>query len=288
MKIGVVFPQTEYGNDRAAIRDFAQSAEGLGYDYVVAYDHVLGVNPDRPEGFRGPYTFEAPFQEPFVLFSYMAGVTFTLGFVSGVLVLPQRQTPLVAKQAATLDVLSGGRLRLGVGVGWNEVEYRGMGEDFHNRGRRIEEQVELLRRLWTEPLVKFDGRWHQLPDVGINPLPVQRPIPIWFGGRADILIRRIARIGDGWILGSLSSQNAEPMLDRLETYLQEAGRSRADIGIQARLYYGEGVPDLWTRDIETWRNLGVEYLEMVTMGSALNSPEEHLGALRRFAEEAGL
>ncbi|HLE13905.1 MAG TPA: TIGR03619 family F420-dependent LLM class oxidoreductase, partial [Anaerolineales bacterium] len=172
MEIGLVYPQTEFGDDPAAIRDYAQMAEGLGFSHVLAFDHVLGANPDRPGGWKGPYTYQTPFHEPFVLFSYMAGVTNTLGFATGIIILPQRQTALVAKQAATLDVLSSGRLRVGVGLGWNEVEYAALGQDFHSRGRRIEEQVTLLRRLWTQPLVNFEGRWDTIPDAGINPLPV--------------------------------------------------------------------------------------------------------------------
>ena len=181
MKIGVVFPQTEIGNDPAAIRDYAQTAEGLGFTHVLAYDHVLGANPDRPGGWSGPYTYLTPFHEVFVLFSYLAGLTQRLELVTGILILPQRQTALVAKQAASLDVLSGGRLRLGVGLGWNEVEYTALNEDFHNRGKRIEEQVALLRRLWTEPLVDFKGQWHTIPDAGHQPAagPAAHPDLVW-------------------------------------------------------------------------------------------------------------
>ena len=199
MKLGVVFPQTEIEHSPAAIRDYAQAAEDLGYDYLLAYEHVLGANPERPGGWRGPYTHLHSFFEPFVLFSYLAGLTHRLQFTTGILILPQRQTVLVAKQAATLDALSGGRLRLGIGIGWNAIEYEALGEDFHTRGRRIEEQVELLRLLWTEPLVSFQGREHILSDAGIKPLPVQRPIPIWFGGSSDPVLRRMARLGDGWM-----------------------------------------------------------------------------------------
>jgi probable F420-dependent oxidoreductase len=180
MQIGVVFPQTEIGNDPAAIRDYAQAAVGLGFSHVLAYDHVLGANPQRPGGWSGPYTHLTPFHEVFVLFGYLAAVTHQLGLTAGVIILPQRQTALVAKQAASLDVLSGGRLRLGVGLGWNEVEYTSLNENFHNRGKRIEEQVELMRKLWTDPLVNFKGKWHTIPDAGLNPLPVQRP-PSRFG-----------------------------------------------------------------------------------------------------------
>jgi probable F420-dependent oxidoreductase len=199
MHFGAIYPQTEYPPDPIAVRDFAQAVEELGYAYVVAYDHVLGANPDRPGGWKGPYTHESAFLEPFVLFSHMAACTSRLGFLTGILILPQRQTVLVAKQAATLDVLCEGRLRLGVGLGWNEVEYVALGQDFHRRGRRMDEQLEVLRRLWTEPLVTFEGREHRIPDAGLNPLPRQRPIPIWFGGHDDRALRRAARFGGGWI-----------------------------------------------------------------------------------------
>ncbi len=208
MHIGLVYPQTEYPPDPAAVRDYAQAAEALGYSHVLAYDHILGANPDRPGGWTGPYTYRDPFMEPFLLFTYMAAVTTRLGFIPGILILPQRETTLVAKQAAVLDVLCGGRLRLGVGTGWNEVEYIAAGYDFHTRGARQEEQIEVLRRLWTQELVTFKGRWHDIPDAGLNPLPVQRPIPIWLGGHADVVLRRIARLGDGWLPGFRTAEAA--------------------------------------------------------------------------------
>ena len=199
MKFGVVYPQVEFGNDFKAVRDYATLAEELGYHHVLAYDHVLGANPERPGGWNGPYTHQTPFQEPLVLFAFMAGVTTRIRFTTGIIILPQRQTALVAKQAATLDVLSGGRLRLGVGIGWNEVEYSALNQDFHNRGRRIEEQVEVLRLLWQQPLVTYSGRWHTIPDAGLNPLPIQQPIPIWFGGHSEPVLKRTARLDDQMI-----------------------------------------------------------------------------------------
>lgn len=185
LNIGVVFPQTEFGHDAGALKDYAQTAGGLGYTHILAYDHVLGANPSRPGGWSGSYTFDTPFLEPFVLFSFLAAVTSKIGLTTGVIILPQRQTALMARQAATLDAISGGRVRLGVGLGWNEVEYIALNEDFHTRGRRIEEQVTVLRELFTRPLVVYSGRWHTIPDAGMNPLPVQQPIPIWFGGHAE-------------------------------------------------------------------------------------------------------
>jgi probable F420-dependent oxidoreductase len=284
MKIGVVFPQTEIGNDPAAIRDYAETAEGLGYSHMLAYDHVLGANPDRPGGWAGPYTFQTPFHEVFVLFSFLAGITRRIELVTGILILPQRQTALVAKQAASLDLLSGGRLRLGVGLGWNEVEYTGLNEDFHNRGKRIEEQVALLRRLWTEPLVDFKGQWHTILDAGINPLPVQRPIPIWFGGHAEPVLRRIARLGDGWMLNYHDPAEARPTLDLLGRFLEEAGRSRSQIGIEPRLSYGVGDPKTWETLMVGWQAEGATHLSFNTMGSGFKTPQEHIQAIRKFAE----
>src|SRR5918992_2832003 len=200
MKVGVVFPQTEIGSDAPAIRDYAQAAEELGFRHVLAYDHVIGANPTSRPGWKPAYSHLDKFHEPFVLFGYLAGVTTKIELVTGIIILPQRQTVLVAKQSATLDILSGGRLRLGIGIGWNPVEYEALGENFKNRGRRSEEQIEVMRRLWTHELVSFEGKWHRITDAGLNPLPIQRPIPIWFGGYVDPVLRRIGRMADGWVM----------------------------------------------------------------------------------------
>ena len=282
--IGVFFPQAEFGSDAGAIRDYAQAAEDLGFTHIAAYEHVLGANPDRPGGWHGPFTYEASFHEPFVLYSFMAAVTRTLGFVTRILILPQRQTALVAKQAATLDVLSGGRFRLGVGLGWNEVEYVSLGEDFHSRGCRIEEQIALLRQLWARPLVTFSGRWHTIPDAGLNPLPVQRPIPIWMGGHADAVLRRVARMADGWMPNYGSAAEAEPSLEKLDQYLAEAGRTRDSLGIEVSLPYGDGRPDVWTTLIRDWRAVGATHFTLDTMDRGFSTPQAHLVALRTFAE----
>ena len=286
MKFGVVFPQTEIGNDPSAIRDYAQTAEGLGYQHVLAFDHVLGANPNRPGGWAGPYTFQTPFHEVFVLFAYLAGLTQRLELVTGILILPQRQTALVAKQAASLDLLSGGRLRLGVGLGWNEVEYVGLNENFHNRGARSEEQVTLLRRLWTEPLVDFKGKWHTIPDAGILPLPVQRPIPIWFGGDSEPAVRRTAHLGDGWMPNHRNPADAGPAFDLLDRFLEEAGRSRSQIGIEPRLSYGAGDVKTWETFLRGWQAYGATHLSFNTMGSGFKTPQEHMQAIRKFAEFA--
>jgi probable F420-dependent oxidoreductase len=283
MRIGAVYPQTEYGNDPAAIRDYAQTVEALGYTHVLAYDHVLGANPDRPGGWQGAYTYKNPFQEPFVLFAFMAAVTARLEFATGIIILPQRQTALVAKQAATLDVLCGGRLRLGVGIGWNEVEYVALNQNFHNRGRHIEEQVQLLRRLWTEPLVTFAGTYHTIPDAGLNPLPVQRPIPLWFGGHADVVMARIARYGDGWMPNYRRVADAQPALAALDRALAAQGRSRREFGLEARLSYGTGEQERWRTVLDEWRAAGATHITVNTMGSGFTRPDQHLAALRTFA-----
>ncbi len=286
MQTGLVYPQIEYPTDPAAVRDYAQTAEALGFTHVLAYDHVLGANPDRPGGWTGPYTYRDPFMEPFVLFTFMAAVTTRLGFIPGILILPQRETALVAKQAATLDVLCGGRLRLGVGTGWNEVEYVALAQEFSTRGRRQEEQLEVLKLLWTQELVTFKGRWHDIPDAGINPLPIQRPIPLWFGGHADVVLRRAARLGDGWLPGFRTAEAAREHLDRLDGYLAEAGRDRAAFGLEPRLHWGDGDLDVLGRAREGWRAAGATHVSLNTMGAGFRTAGEHLAAIRAFAENS--
>ena len=282
MRFGVVFPQTEIGTDAAVIRDFAQTAEALGYHHILAYDHVIGANPASRQGWRPPYTHKDSFHEPFVLFSYLAGVTKSLEFTTGVIILPQRQTVLVAKQAAALDVLSGGRLRLGIGIGWNPVEYEALGEDFKNRGRRSEEQVEVLRKLWTQELVTYEGQWHRITDAGLNPLPIQRPIPIWFGGSDDRALRRLARLGDGWFPLMGPDDTCRAAIDKIGSYAREAGRDPKSIGIESRVTIGQKSPEEWKKEIEAWKNLGAPHLAVNTMKAGLPTPTAHIEAIRRF------
>jgi probable F420-dependent oxidoreductase len=288
MKIGAIFPHVEFGTDPAAVRDFAQTVEELGFSHVGADDHVIGPNPNRPGGWTGWVTYKTAFYEPLVLFGFMAAVTRRLAFTTWILLLPQRQTVLVAKQAATLDILSEGRLRLGVGVGWNEIEYISLGADFHTRGRRLEEQVHLLRQLWTQELVDFQGQEHTIPDAGINPLPVQRPIPIWFGGQSESAIRRMARLGDGWMPLHTSVQKAQPGLDLLDRCLEDAGRSRANFGLEARLPYGSGDPVVWQQHLLDWQAAGATHVALQTTDCGFATPTAHLAALRRFAEAMDL
>lgn len=290
MRIGVVFPQTEIGNDPVAIRDYAQAAEQLGYRHLLVYDHVLGAHPDRFEhlGFRPPYTYQTPFHEPFVLFGYLAGLTTTLELVTGILILPQRQTALVAKQAAEVDVLTKGRLRLGVGVGWNPIEFEVLGEEFTNRGRRIEEQVALLRRLWTDELVDFEGKYYTVRQAGINPLPVQRPIPLWMGGMTEPVLRRTARIADGWFPQFRPGARSAETIERLRGYVRDAGRSVEDVGIEGRINLSNTPEDQWGAALEGWRDMGASHVCFNTMGVDLPSPQGHIDAIRRFKDVAGL
>jgi probable F420-dependent oxidoreductase len=288
MRVGVVFPQTEIGSDHAVIRDFAQSAEKLGYQHILAYDHVVGANPASRPGWRPPYTYLDPFHEPFVLFGFLAGTTKTIEFTTGVIILPQRQTVLVAKQAAALDVLSGGRLRLGIGIGWNPVEYEALGMNFHDRGRRSEEQVEVMRKLWTQELVTFEGRWHKITDAAINPLPVQKPIPVWFGGSDDRALRRLARLGDGWFPLVGPDEKCREMIEKIRAYAREAGRDPNAIAIEGRITFGPegGSKDWqqkWLEQIAAWKALGASHVSLNTMKAGL-SGKAHIEALGRFRE----
>jgi probable F420-dependent oxidoreductase len=288
MRIGVVFPQTEIGADPIAIRDYAQAAEELGYQHLLIYDHVLGASTANRPNWSGPYTSDTLFHEPFVLFGYLAALTKRLELVTGVIVLPQRQTALVAKQAAEIDVLSGGRLRLGVGIGWNDVEYQALGEDFRNRAARMEEQIDVLRALWTQPVVSFAGRWHQIEEAGIKPLPIQRPIPIWIGATADAGIERAGRISDGWFPQRPPDDQARAMLDRLRQAAAAAGRAPDAVGIEPRLSTSQTPEAGWARYAEDWRDLGATHLCVNTMGAGLRSPQEHIDALRRVKDALGV
>jgi probable F420-dependent oxidoreductase len=288
VRIGVVFPQTEIGQDPAVIRDYAQAVESMGYTHMLAFDSVVGANPDRPGGWDSQFTYRHAFHEPFVLFGFCAAVTRRIELVTGIIILPQRQTALVAKQAAEVDVLSGGRLRLGIGVGWNTVEFEALGENFGNRGPRVEEQLEVMRLLWTRELVTYAGRWHRVPDAGINPLPVQRPIPIWMGGDSEVVIRRMARVADGWI--TLPSFRPGPAgqqtVDRLHGLIREAGRDPAAFGLEARMALATTPVEQRAKDIAAWRAMrGITHLCVNTMGLGLPGPDEHVRTLERFKKD---
>ena len=283
MDIGVVFPQTEIGPDAGAVKAFAQTVEGLGYTHLLAYDHVLGASTRNRPDWRGPYTSESNFHEILVLFGYLAGVTERLGLVSGVVILPQRQTALVAKQAAAVDRLSNGRLRLGVGVGWNEVEYIGLNESFSNRGRRSEEQIELMRLLWTNEVVDFKGRYHEIPEAGIKPLPVQQPIPVWIGGYADVTMERIGRLADGWFPGSQPGERLTNDLAAIARSAEAAGRDPASIQMEGRINIAQLPENEWAAATEAWQAAGATHMSVVTMSKNLD-PQGHIDLIRRYAE----
>ena len=294
MRLGVSFPHPDIGTDPTVIRDFAHAAESAGFDYLSAIEHVAGAHADRfvgvDTGFAAPpYLYDYPFHEPFTLFAYLAGLTSHIEFVTSVLVLPQRQTVLVAKQAAEVSILSGGRLRLGVGVGWNHAEYEALGADFHTRGRRVAEQIVVLRKLWTEPLVSFEGEWHTLDRVGIAPLPTH-PIPIWMGGGiGETTLRRIARLADGWMPMGSSDVDSE-LMTRMQRYLEEAGREATSLGIQGGINAsGEGSD--WLTAAKRWEQLGATHLGItVSRGSGLTAMqglERAIDVKRVLAAELG-
>lgn len=291
MNVGVVFPQTEIGPDPIAIRDYVQAAEGLGYSHLIVYDHVLGADTRFHQSWTGSYTSADMFHEPLVLFGYLAAITSSLELVTAVLILGQRQTALVAKQAAEVDVLSSGRLRLGIGVGWNHVEYEALDQNFHDRGRRSEEQIALLRSLWTEEVVNFQGRWHQVAHAGINPLPVQRPIPIWMGAGArmnpvpsDRVLRRVARLADGWFPQFLPDETGGATVAKMRALAKGLGRDPSSIGMEARINISDGDPEVWQERANAWQALGATHVSVNTMRAGFRSLQDHVDAIQQFKE----
>jgi len=282
MKLGVVFPQTEIGDDPDRVAVFATTAESLGYDHIIAYDHVLGASTKNRPDWQGPYTDKSMFHEVFVLYGYLAGLTDTLELVTAVVILPQRQTALVAKQAATLDVISKGRLRLGIGTGWNPVEYEALNEDFTNRGRRSEEQIDVLRKLFAEDVISYDGEWHKITEAGLNPLPVNKHIPIWLGGMAPQVMNRVARLADGWF--PFFNPELENQLASVREMAKENDRDPTDIGIEVMVGLGEA--DTKQLDqLKKLQDMGVTHSAVVTMNVGL-SADEHIDAIKRFWEVA--
>ena len=282
MRVGVVFPQTEIGADVGAVRAYVQRVEELGYRHVLAYDHVLGADPAVHPGWRGPYDLTTTFHEPFVLFGYIAGVVTSLELVTGIIILPQRQTALVAKQAAEVDLLSRGRFRLGIGLGWNAVEYEALGQDFSTRGRRAEEQVELLRRLWTEPSVTIRGRFDRVTGAGLAPLPVQRPIPVWFGAQSERAYRRVGRLADGWFPQVPPGPKLDQARSVVEQAAVEAGRDPVGLGMEGRASWRDD-PGKLAEHAATWRQAGATHLSVNTMGAGLRTVDDHLRVLETAA-----
>jgi probable F420-dependent oxidoreductase len=289
MQLGILLPLGDIGGEPTVVREYAQAAEAIGYDFVEAPDHVVGVNAaSRPGWDRN--TSADLFHDPFVLFGFLAGLSEKLGFATGVLILPQRQAVLVAKQAACLDVLSGGRFRLGIGVGWNEAEFTALNENFHNRGRRSEEQIAVMQALWREPHVSFEGRWHTIEDAGINPLPAARKVPVWFGGHHERTLQRIARLGDGWMPNAYApGDEALAIFDRLRELTHKAGRDPAHVGLEVWVSMGTGGIADWAREARFWKEAGVSHLTLTTTFSRRHhrripgrSLADHLAALERY------
>ncbi len=282
MQVGVVFPQTEIGADGGAVRGYAQGAEELGFAHLLAYDHVLGADPAVHQGWSGPYDIESTFHEPFVVFGYLAAVT-SLELVTGVIILPQRQTALVAKQAAEVDLLTGGRFRLGVGLGWNPVEYEALGKRFDDRGARLAEQVGLLRRLWTERTVTHEGDHERVTGAGLAPLPVQRPIPVWFGAHSQPALRRAGRLGDGWFPQVPPGRRLDEARSIVEQAAAQAGRDPAGLAMEGRVTWGRGGAAEVARQVSAWREAGASHVSVNTMGAGLGSADGHLTALAAIA-----
>jgi probable F420-dependent oxidoreductase len=284
MQIGVVYPQTELRGDPTAVRRIGKAVEDLGFDHLLAYDHVLGaVHADRTPPLTGPYTEHDPFHDPFVMFAYLAGITERIGFATGILILPQRQTALVARQAADVDLLSGGRLRLGVGVGWNSVEYEALGQDFHTRGARQEEQIGLLRRLFTEPVVDFSGRFDRIDRASLVPKPA-RSIPIWLGGYGEAAFERAARLADGFMfVGGRGVEQAVEKWTALRDRVRDLGRPVDDFGADYLIAPGaSGVADL-PAQVDAWSEAGGTHVSVVTMGIGLDSIDAHIDYIASVA-----
>ncbi len=281
MQISAWFPTRDIGTDPVRIRDWAQAAEELGYDHIEVPDHVFGAT--ARDGWSPRYNEQDAFHETFVTLGFLAGVTTTIGLASGVLILPQRQTGVVAKQATQVDILSGGRLRLGVGVGWNHVEYEALNEDWKSRGTRQREQVEVLKKLWCDDLVTYQGRFHQFTEVNITPRPVQRPIPVWFGGSSDAVVKRAAQIGDGWMPIMAPDHEAEAKLEQLRNHLSDCGRDTNAFGIEGWLRMDKADPDEWSVAAEGWRKLGADIVMLYPMYRIPNL-DDQIETLRRFKE----
>jgi probable F420-dependent oxidoreductase len=287
VQIGVIFPQTEIGSDPGAVRAYAQRVEELGFAHLLAYDHVLGADPAVYRDWSGPYDLHTTFHEPMVMFGYLAAVT-RLELVTGIIILPQRQTALVAKQAAELDLLTEGRFRLGVGLGWNAVEYQALGKDFTNRGRRLSEQVRLLRRLWTEESVTFEGEYETVTGAGLCPLPVRRPLPVWFGAASRRAYERVGQLADGWFPQMRPGEELAAALAVIAEAALAAGRDPAGIGMEGRVTWRTGGAAQVVEHVGSWREAGATHVGINTMGAGLGSVDGHLAALTAAAEALGL
>jgi probable F420-dependent oxidoreductase len=287
MQIGVVFPQTEIGADVGAVRAYANRVEELGFAHLLAYDHVVGADPDVHVGWNGPYNIATTFHEPFVLFGFLAGIT-ALELVTGIIILPQRQTVLAAKQAAEVDLLTNGRFRLGIGLGWNAVEYEALGKEFTDRGKRMSEQMVLMRRLWTERTVTHEGTYDRVTGAGLAPLPVQRPIPLWIGGSSPAAYRRIGRLADGWFPQTTPGERLDEARAIVDQAATEAGRDPKQLGMEGRASWTEAGVEKLLDHVERWRAAGATHLSVNTMGAGLGAVDGHLAALAEVAAALAL
>ena len=283
MEIGVIFPQTEIGGDPGAVRAYGEALTELGYSHMAAYDHVLGGDTAVLGDLGGPYTIEHTFREPLMMFSYLAGRT-PLAFATSILIGPQRQTALLAKQAAELDLLCGGRFRLGLGIGWNKLEYDALGVPFDQRAAIFEEQIVVLRALWTQKSVTVDGRFHHITASGLAPFPLQRPIPIWIGGHAPAALRRIGRLADGWFPMHRPHGGLEQALETIRAAGAEAGRDLSGFPFEGRLEYAVRDLEKMVEHMRRWREAGATHLSVNTMHSGLDGVDAHTAALREIAE----
>jgi len=301
MRLGAILPQFEIGPDAGAVRAFAQGLEDMGLDHLILAEHVLGASRAAypPERLQGPYREDDPWHDPFVLFGFLAGITRTIAFGTSVLVLPQRQAALAAKQAAEVDILSGGRLRLGIGIGWNWVEFEALGVPYEKRGARVDEQIELMRLLWTKPIITYRGKFHTVTDAGLNPLPIQKPIPLWIGGQSDAAMRRAARTGDGWLpifpeFDPMYHKVRPWTLEKVETpdermarfkgYLKDYNRDLSTYRIESRLIHGRQNPDYWRKIVTTYRAMGVTDVTIGTVRTGFTTADAHLAAIREVRD----
>jgi probable F420-dependent oxidoreductase len=292
MEVGAIFPQTEIGTDLDEIRAFVHAVEDMGYDHIFVADHVLGADPQfyqHPS--LGRYSYHSVVHEPLVLMAYMAAITTRITLSTGILILPQRQAVLVAKQAAELDVLSGGRMRLGIGVGWNPVEFEALGQDFHTRGQRSAEQIAVMRALWTQEVVDFHGKLHDITHAGLNPLPVQRPIPIWMGVGSrttprppDTVLRRVARLADGWCPNIPTNDEGHAIVAQVHDYARAAGRDPAHLPLEGRVQIGGTSPENWSAQVQAWKALGATQVIAEARNANLTFPDEHIEVMRQFKE----
>lgn len=283
MEFGAVFPHNEIGTDPGAIKAYAQGVEALGATHLLIYDHVLGANPDRPGGWQAPYDNATAFHEPFTTFAFIAAVTDKLDMITTILILPQRQTVLAAKQAAEVAVLSNNRFRLGIGTGWNQIEYQGLNENFTNRGKRQAEQVDLMRKLWTEDSLSYNGEFHTIDAASINPRPSE-PVPIWFGGDAPALLKRCGELGDGWIPLGGANAKSQACIDQIRGHREAAGRTWDGFGIQAQAQYAGGDPDRWQSHAQKWHAMGCTHLAIATHNAGDTDADGHLARIQEYLD----